>query len=440
MVLSKALLTRHLGCFRPQLISLQGQGSNSLRHQSTIQKQEQEEARIRPSPAQMGRLTDTGSRSIFTEEQDMFREVVRRFMRDELAPQQRAFEEAGQPSREIWRALGKMGLLGVNIPAEVGGVGGSFLEEQIVIEEGAYSFCYSPNIGLHSTIAMPYIQHYGTDEQKARYLPAMAAGECVASLAITEPDAGSDMQGARTTAKRDGDDWLINGSKIYITNGWLTDCCVVVARTKFDVKAAHGISLFLVDSSLPGFHKGSKLNKLGLRGQDTAELFFEDLRVPESALLGKENHGFYYLMDQLPQERIGCANEELARAEAMFELTRDWVRERKAFGRRVADLQTVQHKLAELKTSLTVCRAFVDSCLSLHNDSKLDSEMSSMAKYWATDLQNKVAGDCLQLHGGWGFMWETQIAKCYANSRVSTIYAGTNEIMKELIARNITRD
>jgi len=438
MVLSKAVLTRRPRCFWPQLISFQGQGSNSLRHQSTIQKEE--EARVRPSPAQMGRLTDIGSRSIFTEEQDMFREVVRRFMRDELAPQQKAFEEAGQPSRDIWRALGKMGLLGVSIPAEVGGVGGSFLEEQIVIEEGAYGFCYSPNIGLHSTIAMPYIHHYGTIEQKARYLPAMAAGECVASLAITEPDAGSDMQGARTTAKRDGDDWLINGSKIYITNGWLTDCCIVVARTKFDVKAAHGISLFLVDSSLPGFHKGSKLNKLGLRGQDTAELFFEDLRVPESALLGKENHGFYYLMDQLPQERIGCANEELARAEAMFELARDWVRERKAFGRRVADLQTVQHKLAELKTSLTVCRAFLDSCLSLHNNSKLDSEMSSMAKYWATDLQNKVAGDCLQLHGGWGFMWETQIAKCYANSRVSTIYAGTNEIMKELIARNITRD
>jgi len=387
----------------------------------------------------MGRLTDIGSRNIFTEEQDMFREAVRRFMREEVAPQQKAFEEVGQPTREIWRALGKMGLLGVNIPAEVGGVGGSFLEEQIVIEEGAYSFCYSPNIGLHSTIAMPYIQHYGTIEQKAQYLPAMAAGECVASLAITEPDAGSDMQGARTTAKRDGDDWIINGSKIYITNGWLTDCCIVVARTKFDVKAAHGISLFLVDSTLPGFHKGSKLNKLGLRGQDTAELFFEDLRVPKSALLGKENHGFYYLMDQLSQERIGCANEELARAEAMFELTRDWVRERKAFGKRVADLQTVQHKLAELKTALTACRAFLDSCLSLHNKSKLDSEMSSMAKYWATDLQNRVAGECLQLHGGWGFMWETQIAKCYANSRVSTIYAGTNEIMKELIARNITR-
>merc|ERR1712088_864140 len=275
---------------------------------------------------------------------------------------------------------------------------------------------------------MPYIQHYGTIEQKAQYLPAMAAGEC------------SDMQGARTTAKRDGDDWIINGSKIYITNGWLSDCCLVVAKTKADVKAAHGISLFLVDSNLPGFHKGSKLKKLGLKGQDTAELFFEDLRVPNSALLGKENHGFYYLMDQLPQERVGCAVEGIARAEAMFELTRDWVRERKAFGRRVADLQTVQHKLAELKTALSVCRAFVDSCLALHNNSKLDSEMASMAKYWATDLENRVAGECLQLHGGWGFMWETQIAKCYANARVTTIYAGTNEIMKELIARSIVKE
>jgi len=395
---------------------------------------------VRPATAQMDRLTDIGARSIFTPEQDMFREVVRKFLQEQVAPQQTAFEEAGQPSKEVWKALGAMGLLGVNISADLGGVGGSFLDEMIVTEELGYSFCYSPGFNIHSNIVMPYIEHYGTKEQQGHYLPMMAAGECVASLAITEPDAGSDMQGARTTAKRSGDDWIINGSKIYITNGWLTDCCLVVAKTKADVKAAHGISLFLVDSNLAGFHKGSKLKKLGLKGQDTAELFFEDVRVPNSALLGKENHGFYYLMDQLPQERLGTAVEGIARAEAMFELTRDWVRERKAFGRRVPDLQTVQHKLAELKTSLTVCRAFIDSCLSLHNTSKLDSEMSSMAKYWATDLENRVAGDCLQLHGGWGFMWETQIAKCYANSRVTTIYAGTNEIMKELIARRITRD
>ena len=289
-------------------------------------------------------------------------------------------------------------------------------------------------------VPRPYIVHYGTAEQQERYLPAMTAGECVASVGMTEPDAGSDLQGMRTTAKRDGDDWIINGSKIYITNGWLTDCCIVCAKTKPDAKrAAHGISLFLVDADTKGFHKGRKLKKLGLKAQDTAELFFEDVRVPGSALLGKENGGFYQLMEQLPQERLVIAVHSAAHCEAMFEETRDWVRQRKAFGRTVADLQTVQHKLAELKTSIAVCRAFIDQCLELHTNHKLDGSMASMAKYWATDLENKVAADCLQLHGGWGFMWETQIAKSYADSRVQTIYGGTNEIMKELIARDIVK-
>ena len=261
------------------------------------------------------------------------------------------------------------------------------------------------------------------------------------SIVGTEPDAGSDLQGIRTSAKRDGDDWIINGSKIYITNGWLTDCCIVVAKTKPDAKrAAHGVSLFLVDADTPGFHKGRKLKKLGLKGQDTAELFFEDVRVPGSALLGKENGGFYQLMEQLPQERLIIAVHSAAHCESMFEDTREWVKQRKAFGRRVADLQTVQHKLAEIKTSIAVCRAFIDQCLMLHTDGKLCGEMASMAKYWATDLENKVAADCLQLHGGWGFMWETNIAKAYADSRVQTIYGGTNEIMKELIARNIVKE
>merc|ERR1711892_750094 len=206
----------------------------------------------------------------------------------------------------------------------------------------------------------PYLANYGTKEQQDRYIPLMTPGDCLASLGITEPDAGSDMQGIRTSAKRDGTDWVINGSKIYITNGWLTDCCVLVAKTKPDAKkAAYGISLFLVDADTPGFHKGRKLNKLGLKGQDTADLFFEDVRVPESALLGKANFGFYQLMEQLPQERLLIAVHSIAISEAMFEETREWVKQRKAFGRRVADLQTVQHKLAELKTSIAVCRAFV---------------------------------------------------------------------------------
>merc|ERR1711915_1053246 len=400
-----------------------------------------EHEELRKAPTQMKTLLDIGSRSIFDKDQDIFRESVRKFLNDEVKPRQEEFEKNGQPTREMWQAFGKQGLLGVHIPAEIGGIGGTILDEMIVMEEMGYNFCASPNIALHSTIVMPYLDNYGTKEQQERYIPSMTSGECIASLGITEPDAGSDMQGVRTNARRDGTDWIINGSKIYITNGWLTDCCVLVAKTKPDAKkAAHGISLFLVDSNLPGFHKGRKLNKLGLKGQDTAELFFEDVRVPAEALLGEENRGFQQLMQQLPQERLVTGVEGVSRAEAMFEITRDWVKQRKAFGRHVSDLQTVQHKLAEIKTSIAVCRTFVDECIRLHDEGRLCGEMASMAKYWSTDLENKVAADCLHLHGGWGFMWETQIAKSYAVARVQTIYGGTNEIMKELIARSIVKE
>ena len=386
----------------------------------------------------MPTMLDIGSRSIFNQDNDMFREHVRRFMREKLAPLQAQFEEDGQPSKEIWQEMGQQGLLGVSTPDSVGGIGGTFIDEAIVAEEMSYAHCSSPAMAVHSTICMPYLTHYGTKEQQDRYIPEMTAGNCVASIGMTEPDAGSDLQGIRTNARKDGSDWIINGSKIYITNGWLTDCCVVVAKTKADAKrAAHGVSLFLVDADTPGFHKGRKLKKLGLKAQDTAELFFEDVRVPASALLGQENGGFYQLMEQLPQERLLIAVHSISIAEAMFEETRDWVKQRKAFGRHVSDLQTVQHKLAELKTSIAVCRSFIDQCMEMHENGKLCGEMASMAKYWSTDLENKVAGDCLQLHGGWGFMWETNIAKCYASARVQTIYGGTNEIMKELIARNI---
>jgi len=416
--------------------------TSSSRQRSLEQEQEGEcEAGVRLSTAQMPSMLDIGSRNVFNADHDMFREHVRRFMKERLEPRQVDFEENGQPDREIWREMGAQGLLGVSIPAEVGGIGATFMEEAIVCEEMSYHHCSSPALAVHSTICLPYLADFGTKAQQEQYIPRMTAGECVASVGMTEPDAGSDLQGIRTTAKRDGDDWIINGSKIYITNGWLTDCCIVVAKTKTDAKrAAHGVSLFLVDADTPGFHKGRKLKKLGLKGQDTAELFFEDVRVPGSALLGKENAGFYHLMSQLPQERLIIAVHSAAHAESMFEDTREWVKQRKAFGRRVADLQTVQHKLAELKTSIVVCRAFIDQCLELHTAKQLDGQMASMAKYWATDLENKVAADCLQLHGGWGFMWETNIAKSYASARVQTIYGGTNEIMKELISRNIVKD
>jgi len=419
--------------------TLRGLSVSAARHQEAQLQDDEEAAPRRPAAVQMPKMTDIGSRRIFSPEQDMFRESVRKFMKDELEPQQESFEENGQPTREAWQAMGKQGLLGVNISAEVGGIGGTFIDEMIVAEEMSYNNCSSPAMALHSTIVMPYFEKYGTKEQQEKYIPAMTAGDCIASIGMTEPDAGSDLQGIRTNAKKDGSDWIINGSKTYITNGWLTDCCVVVAKTKSEKRAAHGVSLFLVDAGTPGFNKGRKLKKLGLKAQDTAELFFEDVRVPATALLGKENAGFYQLMEQLPQERLLIAVHSAAHCESMFEQTREWVKQRKAFGRHVSDLQTVQHKLAEMKTSIAVCRAFIDQCMELHEEGRLCGEMASMAKYWSTDLEVKVAGDCLQLHGGWGFMWETNIAKSYANSRVQTIYGGTNEIMKELIARNITK-
>ncbi len=392
----------------------------------------------RPPPAQMSNMLDIGSRSIFNHDHDIFRESARRFMREELAPCQDAFESHGMPNWDTWTNLGYQGMLGVGISEEVGGIGGSFKDEVVVLEEQAYAHCYSPNIVVHSTICLPYFEKYGTKEQQEKYIPDLVKGERVCSIAMTEPDAGSDLQGIRTTAKRDGDDFIINGSKVFITNGILANTHIVVAITDGDAKKkAHGISLFIVEDGMKGFVKGKNLRKLGIKGQDTAELFFEDVRVPKENVLGGHNKGFYQLMNELPQERLGIAIQACAYSEWMFEETRTYVDERKAFGRTISALQTVQHKMAELKTSIAVCRAFIDQCIDLHDRKELTGATASMAKYWATDLENKVAAECLQLHGGWGFMWETKIAKSYANARVQTIYGGSNEIMKELIARTI---
>ncbi len=407
---------------------------------SSSRRGESTSSSSRPPPTQMGNLMDIGSRRIFDADSDIFRESVRRFMREELAPLQDSFEEQGMPTKECWKALGEQGLLGVAVAAEDGGIGGSFKEESVVIEEQAYAHCYSPNLIVHSTICMPYFAKYGTQEQKDKYLPALTAGERVCAIAMTEPDAGSDLQGIRTTAKKDGDDYILNGSKVFITNGIVADTHIVVAITDGDAKSkAHGVSLFIVEDGMKGFNKGRNLKKLGLKAQDTAELFFEDVRVPKANLLGGQNRGFYQLMNELPQERLGIGIAACAYCEWMFEETREYVEGRKAFGRTVSALQTVQHRMAELKTSIAVCRAFIDECIECHNAGTLTSDTASMAKYWATDLENRVAAECLQLHGGWGYMWETKIARSYANARVQTIYGGSNEIMKELISRQIFR-
>jgi len=383
-------------------------------------------------------MTDIGLRSIFDEDHDMYRQTVRRFFQDEVAPQHAKWEEDGQISREIWERAGENGLLGVATPEEAGGIGADFLMSAIVMEEQSYVNCSGPGWALHSDIVMPYITHYGSKEQIEKFIPDMTAGKKIGAIAMTEPGAGSDLQGIRTNAKKDGDDYILNGSKVFITNGWMADVVIVVAITNPQAKsAAHGISLFLVEDGMPGFIKGKKLKKMGMKAQDTAELFFEDVRLPKSALLGKEGQGFYYLMNELPQERLLIGIMCQAACEFMFEETRKYVRERKAFGKTLSNLQVIQHKLAAMKTEISVCRAFMDNTIARHNSHGLDSSTASMTKYWMSDLQNRIAYECVQLHGGWGFMWEYPVCKTYVDARVQPIYGGSNEIMKELIARQI---
>ncbi|KAA0203797.1 hypothetical protein HAZT_HAZT000560 [Hyalella azteca] len=360
----------------------------------------------------------------------------------------RRWEVDGQVSREVWRRAGELGFLGMNFPVEIGGNGGDFLDASIFIEEQfshhpprflGYAQSSGPGFLLHSHIVMPYITRYGTPEQISRYLPDMVAGNKISALAMTEPGAGSDLQGIKTRAVRDGDDWILNGSKTYITNGSLCDVVLVAAVTDPDAKSrAHGLSLFLVDAGTKGFNKGKKLQKLGLKAQDTSELFFEDVRLPKEALLGTElNKGFPQLMQELSQERLCVGIICMAWCEAMFEDTRNFIRDRKAFGKSLTKMQVIQHKMAELKTSICVARAFTDQCIDLHTQKRLDQYTAAMQKYWVSDLANKVAYDCLQLHGGSGYMLEYPISRSYVDMRVQTIFAGTNEIMKEIIARSI---
>lgn len=327
-------------------------------------------------------------------------------------------------------------MLGVTVPEQYGGMGLDVLYSAVNWEEQAYSLNTGPGWALHSEIVCPYIVHYGTEEQKKNYLPKLVSGEWISAIAMTEPGAGSDLQGMRTNAIKSGDDYIINGSKTFITNGYLSDLVIVCAKTD-PTKGAKGISLFLVETSTPGFKKGRILQKMGMKAQDTSELFFEDMRVPKSALLGEEGKGFTYLMKELPQERLLIADQAIAACESVFELTRTYVKERKAFGNPIGDLQTIKHKLAEMKTEICVGRAFTDRCIELLKEKKLDNATASMAKYWLTDLQGKVTNNCVQLHGGWGYMWEFSVCRAFADARVQQIYGGTNEIMKELIARTI---
>jgi len=375
-------------------------------------------------------------RTLFAPEHETFRDSVRRFMRDEVVPHDERWQKQGYADREVWRKAGANGFLCPSMPPEYGGAGADRLYSMALIEEQARANNSTLGFGLHSEIVAPYLLAYGTETLKKKYLPKMASGEMIGAIAMSEPGAGSDLQSVKTTALRKGDFFLLNGSKTFITNGWNCDLVIVVAKTD-PAKGAKGTSLFVVDTSMKGFSKGRRLEKIGLKGQDTAELFFDNVEVPAENLLGRENNGFIYLMQELPWERMQIAIGAVAKAEAALEWTKTYVSERKAFGNPVAGFQNTRFKLAELVTEVQVARVFVDRCMEMLLSKTLTPEIAAMAKYWVTDLECKVMDECLQLHGGYGYMWEFPIARAYVDARVQRIYGGTNEIMKEVISRSL---
>ena len=375
-------------------------------------------------------------RTLFSPEHETFRDSARRFMEEEVKPHDEKWQEQGYVDREVWLKAGKNGFLCMSMPEEYGGAGADRLYSMALIEEQARANITSLGWSLHSEIVAPYLLNYGSETLKKKYLPKMASGEMIGAIAMSEPGAGSDLQGVKTNAIRKGDRYVVNGSKTFITNGWNCDLVIVVAKTD-PTKGAKGTSLVVVDTSMKGFTKGKRLKKMGLKGQDTAELFFDNVEVPSENLIGQENNGFVYLMQELPWERMQIAIAAVAKTEAAIRWTIDYVRERKAFGKPVASFQTTRFKLAELTTEAQVARVFVDRCMELLLEKKLDTATASMAKYWVTDLECRVIDECVQLHGGYGYMWEFPISQAYVDARVQRIYGGTNEIMKELISRSI---
>ncbi|MBB6227151.1 alkylation response protein AidB-like acyl-CoA dehydrogenase [Polymorphobacter multimanifer] len=378
---------------------------------------------------------DTGERRVYGPEHNAFRESVRKLFDRELIPNLDRFEEEGLVSRDFWRACGDNGLLCPTVPEEYGGLGLDFGYNAVVNEELAYAGS-SAGITLQSDIVADYILSYGSEEQKQKYLPKMISGELITAIAMTEPGAGSDLQGVRTTAKRDGNHYVISGSKTYITNGQNADLIIVVAKTDPD-KGAKGTSLILVEAGTEGFARGRNLDKIGQNSADTSELFFEDVRVPMTNCLGEENKGFIYLMSQLPQERLGIAISAQAGAQRAFDEAVKFVKERKAFGKTVFDFQNTKFQLATMKTELQVGWAQIDWGLKRLLEGKLTAAEASAAKLWHTEMQGRVVDEALQLHGGAGYMNEYPIARMWRDARVQRIYGGTSEIMREVISRTI---
>ena len=372
------------------------------------------------------------------EEIKIFESAVAQFFERELKPHVEAWREAGIVPRDVWYKAAEQGLLGVSVPEEYGGAGGDFRHDAVIIEQLELQGIAGFGIGLHNAIVAPYITHYGTEDQKQRLLPKIVSGELVTAIAMTEPGTGSDLQNIKTTAKKDGDDYIINGSKTFITNGQTANLILVCAKTD-PSQGAKGISIMLVETDeVEGFERGRNLKKIGQPAADTSELFFNDVRVPASALMGgEEGKGFIQLMQQLPQERHIIGIQGIGMIQRALQETVEYVKQRKAFGGTIFDFQNTQFKLAECKTEATVAKVFVDHCTELLLKGELDAATASMSKYWVSDLQCKIIDECLQLHGGFGYMDEYPIGQMYQDARVQRIYGGANEVMKMLIARTL---
>jgi alkylation response protein AidB-like acyl-CoA dehydrogenase len=379
-------------------------------------------------------------RTLFTPDHEAFRDSFRRFIANEITPFHEAWEEQGYVAREVWNKAGENGFLCTSMPEAYGGADADKLYSVIQMEELARAGTSGIGYSLHSEIVAPYILHYGTEAQKSHYLPKLASGEMIGAIAMSEPAAGSDLQGIKATAIKQPDgSYLLNGSKTFITNGWHADLVIVVAKTN-PAAGGKGTSLLLVERGMAGFSVGKRLKKLGLKAQDTSELFFDNVRVPADNLLGgadMENKGFICLMEQLPWERLQIAITAVASAQAAIDWTVAYVKERKVFGQAVSSFQNTRFKLAEMQTEVQIAQVFVDKCTELVLTDKLDTATASMAKYWCSDLQCKVMDECVQLFGGYGYMWEYPITRAYADARVQRIYGGTNEIMKEVITRGM---
>ncbi len=375
-------------------------------------------------------------RELFNEDHEAFRDMVRRFIAKEIAPFHEQWESDGVVPRDLWLKAGAAGLLCCTVPEAYGGAGADYLFDVVVFEEMARSGFSGPGFMIHCDLVATYIASFGSEQQKRQWLPKMVLGQAIGSLGMTEPHAGSDLKAIRTKAVRDGDDFIISGQKVFISNGQL--CDVIVLATKTDSGAgARGVTLFLVDTSLPGFRRGKNLHKLGMKAQDTSELFFDDLRVPASAMLGEEGRGFELMMTKLAQERLAQAIRSATVAETVVDYTVEYTAQRKAFGKTIGEMQNTQFKLAELKTEAVVGRQFTDNCIKRFMQGELDAVDAAMAKMWLSNMHCKVVDECLQLFGGWGYMWEYPIARAYADARVVKIAGGSIEVMKHIIGRHL---